>query len=168
MSGARRGYFAEGGIRLRSVIGSMFGGNATLFRIHNLGWSMNRTEQNSTQWVTPAEGIFRQTSMKIPLRIGLGSFILWGRVPLLHLKLIELMRDGTYLTFPDGTEVTNGGIYFVVRPLMSCHASYLSPGKPRKVVATVRVVKTTNKTRALVTILSGSLLEGTSAEKATQ
>jgi hypothetical protein len=129
---------------------------------------MNRTEQSSMHWVTPREGIFRQTTSKAPLRIALGSFILWGKGSLLPLKLVELMRDGTYLTFPDGTEVTNGGVFFIVRPLISYHGSYLFPGKPRKVVATVQVVRTTNKTRALVTILSGSLLEGVSAEKASR
>lgn len=134
--------------------------------VHNEGSSMNHTEASSIHRITPRKWIVRQTTSKPPLRIALGSFVLWGRGPLLHLKVVELLRDGTYLTFPDGAELSNGGVFYIVRPLISCHGSYLFSGKPRKVVATVQVVRTTSDTRALVTILSGSLLEGMSAEKA--
>lgn len=98
-----------------------------------------------------------------PLKIG--AFLLGGIDPIHSLPLIDVGRQGVYLTFPEGTALVENDVFRVVRPLMRSDASILASGNPRVIVAEVKVLRVTENTRALVQVLTGSVIKGTGAEK---
>jgi hypothetical protein len=99
---------------------------------------MNHTEYNGTLWGNPEMASLDQPRRKRPFRFAFGSLVLGGTAPLLNLRLIELLRDGTYLTFPHGTRLREGETYCVARPLVFFRTSHISNINLRKVVATVQ------------------------------
>lgn len=98
-----------------------------------------------------------------PLKIG--SFLLGGRRPIHDLRLIDLTRDGVYLTFPEGTALAENEVYRIVRLIGRREDPVLVSGQPRRVVAEVRVVKAVGATRTLVQVLWGSVIKGLGAER---
>ena len=98
-----------------------------------------------------------------PLKIG--PFLLGGAGPILDLHLIEVNRNGVYLTFPEGTAPAENEVFGVVRPLGRREDPALVSGQPRKIVAEVKIMKVGELNRALVKVLSGSVIKGTAAER---
>jgi hypothetical protein len=98
-----------------------------------------------------------------PLKIG--PFLLGGRRPIHDLRLIDVTRDGVYLTFPEGTALAENEVYRIVRPIGRREDPVLVSGQPRRVVAEVRVVKAVGATRTLVQVLWGSVIKGVGAER---
>jgi hypothetical protein len=98
-----------------------------------------------------------------PLKIG--RFLFGGRLPILDLRLIEVNRDGVYLTFPEGATPAENEVFNVVRPVGRCEDPVLASGRPRRVVAEVKVVKAVGATRTLVQVLWGSVIKGIGAER---
>jgi len=113
-----------------------------------------RWEDDSLHW-----------KLRIPGPLRFGPFILGGDEPVYNLLLIDVTRHGVYLTFEEGTSLTKGAVFRVVRPLGKHDDPLLSPGQFRKVVALVEIVDISEPGRALVRVLSGSVLSGTGAEK---
>ncbi len=95
----------------------------------------------------------------------IGRFIFGGNKQMYHISSIELNRDGVYLTFPQGTILTEGEIFRIVRPLGSYKYDYFSFGCPRNVVAKVKVLKIAGNARVLVQVLHGRVTNGVSAER---
>jgi len=98
-----------------------------------------------------------------PLKIG--RFLLGGRLPILDLRLIEVYRDGVFLTFPEGTTPAENEVFNVVRPVGRREDPVLASGCPRRVVAEVKIVKAVGATRTLVQVLWGSVIKGVGAER---
>ena len=98
-----------------------------------------------------------------PLKIG--PFLLGGTGPILDLHLIEVNRNGVYLTFPEGTATAENEIFNVVRPLGRCEDPVVVSGQPRKIVAEVKIMNVEGSNRALVKVLRGSVIKGTAAER---
>jgi hypothetical protein len=98
-----------------------------------------------------------------PLKIG--PFLLLGAGPILDLHLIEVNRNGVYLTFPEGTAPAENEVFIVVRPLRRREDPVLVSGQPRRIVAEVKVLKVEESNRALVKVLRGSVIKGTAAER---
>jgi hypothetical protein len=98
-----------------------------------------------------------------PLKIG--RLLLGGGLPILDLRLIEINRDGVFLTFPEGATPAENAVFNVVRPLGRREDPVLASGQPRRIVAEVRVVKAVKGTRTLVQVLWGSVIGGVGAER---
>jgi hypothetical protein len=98
-----------------------------------------------------------------PLKIG--PFLLGGRRPIHDLRLTDVSRERVYLTFPEGTALAENEVYRIVRPIGRREDPVLVSGQPRKIVAEVQIMKVEESTRALVKVLSGSVIKGTAAER---
>jgi hypothetical protein len=98
-----------------------------------------------------------------PLKIG--PFLLGGGEPIYDLPLIDVNREGVYLTFPEGTAPAENEVFSVVRPLGRREDPVLASGQPRRVVAEVRIASVVRTTRALVHVLRGSVIKGIGAER---
>ena len=95
----------------------------------------------------------------------IGRFVFGTPGQMYHISCIELNRDGFYLTFPQGTLLTEGEIFRIVRPLGSYKYDYFSFGCPRNLVAKVKVLKIAGNGRVLVQVLKGRVANGVSAER---
>jgi hypothetical protein len=98
-----------------------------------------------------------------PLKIG--PFLLGGIEPIYELPLIDVNRQGVYLTFPEGAALAENQIFRIVRPLRRREDPVFASGHPRRVVAKVKIVRVIEKSRVLVRVLKGSIIKGTGAEK---
>ncbi|HMD12988.1 MAG TPA: hypothetical protein VKI62_00040 [Bacteroidota bacterium] len=103
--------------------------------------------------------------LKIPSMLTIGRFVFGRRGQMYHISCIELNRDGVYLTFPQGTLLTEGEIFRMVRPLGSYKYDYFSFGCPRNIVAKVKVLKIAGNGRVRVQVLKGTVTNGVSAER---
>ena len=103
--------------------------------------------------------------MKNPFMFQIGRLVFGKQKPMYHISRIELNRDGVYLTFPEGTLLTEGEIFRIVRPLGSYKYDYFSFGCPRNSVAKVKVLKIAGNARVLVQVLQGRVTNGVSAER---
>jgi hypothetical protein len=70
-----------------------------------------------------------------------------------------------FLTFPEGVNLSVGDVYRIVRPIGLSGDRYSHLGHPRKSVAIVKIVKLTDRTRAQIQVMDGSVLGGVSAER---
>jgi len=111
------------------------------------------------------EDVSLPSKMRIPGPLKFGPFILGGNDPIYNLLLIDVRRRGVYLTFEEGASLTRGAKLRVVRPMGKQDDPLLSPGQLRRVIALVEIVEVGEAGRALVSVLSGSVLTGTGAEK---
>lgn len=99
-------------------------------------------------------------------RITLGSFVIGGSHPIYDLPLIELRRDGrVFLAFPEKANICVGESYHIVRPIYLFGDEYFALGRPRRLVATMKIVKITGNAQAQVQVLNGSVIAGVSAER---
>jgi hypothetical protein len=112
--------------------------------------------------------LFLSRVKMLSLRIAIASFAIGGSDPIHDLPLIAVKRNGEiYLTFSKGARPVVGEAYYIVRPIGSSEGVYLFPGRPRKIVAKVKILTITDDTRAQIEVLSGSVIGGVSAEKLT-
>lgn len=95
-----------------------------------------------------------------------GPLILWGSTTPFDIPLIELKRDGVYLTFPKDTTLHEGEVFWIERWIGSYSRPRVFSFLPRRIVATVKILKITDDTRAFVHVLKGSVAKGFCAEKA--
>lgn len=103
---------------------------------------------------------------KFSIRISLGPFAIGGNDPIYDLPLIEIRKSGeVYITFPEGANPSVGEVYLILRPTGLSGDQYFSLGRPRRSVAKVKIKMITDKTRAQIEVLSGSVIGGVSAEK---
>src|ERR1700690_1648233 len=112
-----------------------------------------------------SEYFIERRQIRIPFMVTIGRFI-FGRNKQMHpISLVELNRDGVYLTFPQGTILTEGEVFRIVRPLGSYKYDYISFGCPRNMVAKVKVLKNFGNARVFVQVLKGTVTNGVSAER---
>jgi|GEM_PF-2446799 len=111
------------------------------------------------------EDFIASYQIKTPFMFTIGRFVFGENKQMYHISCIELNRDGVYLTFPQGTLLTEGEIFRIVRPLGSYKYDYFSFGCPRNVVAKVKILKIGKNVRALVQVLKGRVTNGVSAER---
>ncbi len=95
----------------------------------------------------------------------IGPLIFGGNTTPLDLPIMELKRDGVYLTFPEETVLHEGEVFWIVRWVGSYGHPRIISFLPRRIVATVKILKITGGTRAFVDVLEGSVVKGVCAEK---
>jgi hypothetical protein len=95
----------------------------------------------------------------------IGRFILHGGGPLHELPLIDVSLNRTTLMFPRGARLEEGDIFEIVRPVRITGDCTPRPGRPREVVALVKIIGLDGETRAFVHVLRGSVIRGYWAEK---
>ncbi|MFZ1081665.1 MAG: hypothetical protein WAO19_07045 [Candidatus Kryptoniota bacterium] len=104
---------------------------------------------------------------KLSLSFALCLFFLCscgGSYDIVH---VEQRNDGAYLTFPQGTPVTEGEVFRIFASMGSSDSSvYFSHGRPRKILGRVKVVKVEDDSQAIVQIIEGTVTGGVIAEKA--
>ena len=121
-------------------------------------------KRNSNTFYQSNEYFIARQEIKIPFMFTIGRFI-FGRHKQMHpISRIELNRDGVHLTFPQGTLLTEGEVFRIVRPLGSYTYDYFSFGCPRNIVAKVKILKIAGNARVLVQVLKGRVTNGISAE----
>jgi|GEM_PF-6407055 len=96
----------------------------------------------------------------------IGPLILGGNTTPFDIPVMELKRDGVYLTFPEETTLREGEVFWIVRWMGSYSRPRVFSFLPRRIVATVKILKITGGTRAFVDVLKGSVAKGFCAEKA--
>ncbi len=94
-----------------------------------------------------------------------GRFILRGGGPLFELPLIDVSSRRTALMFPPGTTLACGDEFEIVRPILAGGDCTIRPGRPREVVAAVRILAVEKGTLALVQVLRGSVIKGYWAQR---
>jgi len=94
-----------------------------------------------------------------------GPFILGENGPLYELPLIELTREGTYITFSEGGDPSQGDLFSIISPVGNREGLPLTRGALRKVVAVVKILRIEGERRALVEVLRGSVAKGSYAER---
>lgn len=95
-----------------------------------------------------------------------GPWVVGKNGPLYELPLIELKREGTYITFSEGAEPSAGELFRIEYPIGIPEGMPSRGGALRKVVAVVKILKIESGRRALVSVLSGSVARGRCAERA--
>jgi len=99
--------------------------------------------------------------------VKIGPFLVGGSGPIHNLPLIDVTRKGLYLTFPEEARPAENEVFRVVRPLGRRADAVLASGRPRKIVAAVKILRVEETTRALVKVLWGSVIKGMGAERIT-
>lgn len=96
----------------------------------------------------------------------IGPLILGGSTTAFDIPVIELKRDGIFLTFPEEATLHEGEVFWIVRWMGTYKRPRIFSFLPRRIVATVKILKITDGTRAFVHVLKGSVVKGFCAEKA--
>ncbi len=108
---------------------------------------------------------YSNITKKIFLRIAFGPFIFCGFGPLYDILVVELNKDGIYITFPPSMEVAVGDCLLILRPLGSYPGVYFSSGRARKIIGKVKVLKIIGDGRVDAQRLEGKVVGGCKAEK---
>ncbi|MGA2623904.1 MAG: hypothetical protein ABSF91_08635 [Bacteroidota bacterium] len=95
----------------------------------------------------------------------IGPLILGGNMTPFDIPVMELKRDGIFLTFPEEATLHEGEVLWIVRWIGSYRRPRVFSFLPRRIVATVKILKITDGTRAFVQVLKGSVAKGFCAEK---